>query len=347
MKIVVFPEPNNVELRETAQPAVRAGHVLVETHYTSISAGTELLVLSGELPAIARGTVRYPLVPGYENVGRVVALGDEVSGIDKESWVCCEGTPSFRAFASCWGGHAEYILVPAAEVLPLPAGMPPQRGLFTLLASIALHGVQRAKITLGESVVVFGQGVVGLLALQLARLAGASQIIAVDRLPGRLEMARRLGATETVLVEAGEQGLAGAIDRVLSRTAQRGADVVLEVTGASSVAAAAPLVCRDRGRLALIGMYARPLTFDYWDLYSREIDVLPSQGAGPKDDARVPGLAWTWRRTCEHSLALIGSGRLDVDALITHRFSIDSIAAGYESLRTDPDHTLKVLLSWK
>ncbi len=348
MKAVVFPQPNCVELRETPRPPVCAGHVLMETYFSSISAGTELLVLSGHLPALARGMLRYPLVPGYENVGRIVAHGDEVRGVEEGTWACCEGAPRFREFASCWGGHAEYVLAPAAEILPLPQNMPPQQGLFTPLASIALHSIQRARVALGESVVVLGQGVVGLLALQLAQLAGTSQVIAVDCLPGRLDMARKLGATEIVLADmADERERAGAIDRILSLTANRGADVVFEVTGSSDVAAGAPRACRDHGRLVLVGMYSRPLTFDYWDLYSREIDVLPSQGAGPKEEGPMPGLQWTWRRTCEQALALISSHRLAVAELITDQLSVEHIADGYERLRSDPDHTLKVVLSWK
>src|SRR5260370_42055302 len=108
MKVVVYPQPNCIELRETTRPSVRAGHVLSGTYFTSISAGTELLVLRGSLPALVRGMLRYPLVPGYESVGRIVALGDEVHGVEEGTWACCEGAPRFREFASCWGGHAEY-----------------------------------------------------------------------------------------------------------------------------------------------------------------------------------------------------------------------------------------------
>jgi 3-hydroxyethyl bacteriochlorophyllide a dehydrogenase len=347
VKTVVFPTQNRIEIRETQRPAVRPGEVLIKTHYTSISAGTELLVLSGGLPAMAHGAIRYPLVPGYENVGRVVALGEGVVGLEDGNWVCCEGAPSFHELASCWGGHAEYVLAPASEVLRVPQDTPPQRALFTVLASIALHGVQRASITLGESVVIWGAGVVGLLALQLTRLAGADLVIVADRLPGRLAVARRLGATNTVLIDDEvSHGLDEAREQVLSLTSNRGADAVLEITGASEIAAIAPRVCRERGRLALIGMYARPLVFDYWDLYSREIDVLPSQGAGPKDGLSASPIAWTWRRTCEEALALITAGRLIVDPMITHRLPIEQIADGYAALRGEPDRTLKIVLSW-
>lgn len=348
MRVVVFPDRNRIEVREMATPTVRAGHVLIKTYYTSISAGTELRVLRGDLPAIARGEIRYPLVPGYENVGRVVAIGDGVVGLDEGAWVCSEGTASFREYASCWGGHAEYVLALTNDVIALPADLPPQHGLFTLLASIALHGVQRGRVALGESVVIFGQGVVGLLSLQCARLAGADRVIVVDRLPTRLQVAQHLGATATILIEdQTPRGLADALTQIQALTSNRGADVVLDATGVTEVAAVAARACRERGRLVLVGLYAQPLTFDYWDLYRREIDILPSQGAGPKEEEALARHRWTWRRTCEESLTLITARRLAVDALITHHLPIDAIADGYEALRVAPDHTLKVVLAWQ
>lgn len=348
MRLVVIPRPGVVEMRETRDLKPRPGMVLIETHYTGISAGTELMVLDGKLPNIARGVVRYPLVPGYENVGRVVASDSGATGFAEGSWVCSEGSPNFQDFQSCWGGHCGHVLVPAKETFSLPVGMTPEDGVFMVLTSIALHGIQRARIGLGETVAIFGQGVVGLLALQLARMAGAERVIAVDKVPFRLDLSMRLGADETLLVaDGGKHGIRKACEEIVRLTHGRGADVVLEVTGSADVASESVIACRERGRFLLLGMYATPLHFDCWDLYSRELDILSSRGAGPKDELPFAYEPWTWRRTYEESLRLIASKRVAVQPLITHRLPAERIEDGYRALREQPDQALKVVLQWR
>lgn len=348
MRLVVIPKPGVVELRETADHKVRPGQLLIETHYSGISAGTELMVLDGRLPNIARGLVRYPLVPGYENVGRVVALGPGITGFEEGGWVCSEGSPSFSGLQSCWGGHCDLVMVPAKEVFHLPPSMSPERGVFMVLASIAMHGVQRARVGLGDTVVIFGAGVVGLLATQVARLAGADRVIVVDRVQSRVALAKQLGADDVVLVPRdGSAALAQVCEEVIRLTQARGADVVIEATGSPEVASAAVVACRERARFLLLGMYPQPVTFDCWDLYSRELDILSSRGAGPKDDIPRAYEPWTWRRTYEHALHLLATGRLCVDPLITHRLPAEHIAEGYRLLREQPQGALKVVLEWR
>lgn len=352
MRVVVIPEPRRAELRETPAPALRPGHVLIETELSSISAGTELLVLDGRLPGIYQGIVRYPLVPGYENVGRVVEGGADVAGLTVGDWVVCEGAPSFRGLHSCWGAHAETLLVPADSVFRLPVGLAPEHGLFMVLTSIALHAAQRGRVALGDDVLVVGQGVVGLLAAQVARAIGARSVTVADRLPGRLAVAARMGLEETVQVEIGARAngaaaAAAAGEELAAAIGERSFDVVIEVTGSAAVAAAAARLCRERGRFVLAGMYPEPITFDYWQLFSREVDVLPSRQAGTKEEISEPYYRWTWRRTNEQSLDLLARGLVQVEPLISHRLPAERIAEGYEALRSRPDETLKVVLTWR
>jgi 2-desacetyl-2-hydroxyethyl bacteriochlorophyllide A dehydrogenase len=343
LKAVVFSGPGQVEIRDLPNPTVRSGHVLIETHFSAISTGTELLVLDGRLPEGYGGLIKFPLVPGYENVGRIAELGSDITGMQVGDWVVCEGAASFPGVHSCWGGHSEFVLAPVSEVFVLPDAFEPRHGLFTVLTSIAVHAAQRGQVSLGQSVAVLGQGVVGLLAVQVARAMGASEVVAIDRLPQRLEVSTRVGADQTVLVDSCSE-----LEERIRRLAEgRGFDVVIEASGSSSLAEVAPRLCRERGRLVLAGMYTDPVGFDYWDLYTREIDVMASRQAGPRQQMPDSYYRWTWRRTHEESLRLLADGRIEVEPLITHRLPIDEIATGYEALRESPSSTIKVVLAWK
>lgn len=347
MRLAVIPEPGVVEIGLTPDHKVSAGHLLIDTYVSGISAGTELMVLDGRLPNIAHGFVRYPLVPGYENVGRVISIGSGVTGFEEGDWVCSEGSPTFIGLQSCWGGHSEQVVAPAKEVFRLPTRLSPEHGVFMVLTAVAVHAVQRARIGMGDTVVVFGAGVVGLLAAQIARIAGADRVITVDRLESRLELAKQLGAADALLVQQGSQALAEVCGEIVQMTQNRGADVVIEATGSPNVASAAVTACRERGRFLLLGMYPQHVTFDCWDLYSRELDIHSSRGAGPKEDFLRAGHPWTWRKTYDHALQLLASGRVCVDRLITHRLPAESIAEGYRLLRKEPERALKVVLEWR
>jgi 2-desacetyl-2-hydroxyethyl bacteriochlorophyllide A dehydrogenase len=341
MRTVVFTEPYRVCLEDIPIPTLREGEVLVRTRVTSISPGTELLVLSGKLPLIEKGEIAYPLVPGYENCGEVVRLGPGVQDIHEGDLVYCEGNPDFDGLTSCWGGHAEYVRIPATQVFKVPDNVSPEEATFTCLTAIAWHGVQRGRVSLGDSVAIYGQGIIGLLALQIARQAGVDTTIAIDLLDSRLELARSLGASETINASRVEP-----ISRILELTDDQGVDIVIEATGSPQVAGIAPRASRDQGRMVLLGMYSTPITFDYWDLYTREIDILSSRGCGPKETLPAPYYRWTWRNSYEESLRLISSGRIQVSPLITHEFPVEEIDRGYQGLQDAPDQTLKVMLYW-
>jgi 3-hydroxyethyl bacteriochlorophyllide a dehydrogenase len=343
LRAVVFPGPGEVELRDIARPTVRAGHLLIETYFSAVSTGTELLVLDGRLPEAYGGVIRYPLVPGYENVGRVLECGADVTGVEVGDWVVCEGASSFPGLHSFWGGHSGLVLARSSEIFPLPSGLLPEHGLFMVLTSIALHALQRGAVGLGHTVAVIGQGTVGLLAAQIARAMGAREVLAVDRFDERLAVSRVVGATSTLRAASADE----LIERARDTLDPRGFDVVIDASGAASLAEAAPRLCRERGRLVLAGMYTEPVRFAYWDLFTRELDVSASRQAGPRQDIPSAYYSWTWRRTHEESLRLLSTGVVQVEPLITDRLPIEQIDAGYEALRSRPEMAIKVVLGWR
>jgi len=317
--------------------------VLIETDYSAVSTGTELLVLDGRLPEAYGGVIRYPLVPGYENVGRIIETGADVTGLQVGDWVVCEGASSFPGLYSFWGGHSGLILAPVSEVFALPEELAPEHGLFMVLTSIALHALQRGDVSLGHSVAVIGQGAVGLLAVQIARAMGAREVVAIDRFDERLAVARMVGATCTLKAGSADE----VTERLRETTDPRAFDVVIEASGSAALAEVAPRLCRERGRLVLAGMYTDPVRFAYWDLFTRELDVSASRQAGPRQSLPAAYYPWTWRRTLEESLRLLAQGSVQVEPLITDRLPIERIEDGYDALRSRPETAIKVLLRWQ
>jgi threonine dehydrogenase-like Zn-dependent dehydrogenase len=219
--VVEFSGPREVALVECPGEELPPDHVRVATWYSGISAGTELTAYRGTNPYLTgtwdpearlfrRGapTFTYPVSGwGYSEMGEVIEVGDEVT----------EVAVGERVYG-IWGHRSEAV-VPAANV----AG--PRQGCFARVGAIALNAVLAADVRLGDSVVVFGQGVIGLLATRLATLSGCS-VLAVDAVEARLEVARRYGAVE--VVDARHPEGAGAAVRALLG---RGADAAIELSG--------------------------------------------------------------------------------------------------------------------
>src|SRR2546423_839071 len=231
-RVVQFAGPRAVEVAEYPPEPLPPGHVRVRTRYSGISAGTELTAYRGTNPYLARtwdpasrlfsdgaGEVEYPVTGwGYSEVGEVLEVAGDVAG--------APGTPV--AGDPVWGiwGHRSEGIVPAERLVGhvLPAGLDPAAGAFARVGAIALNAVLAADLHLGETVAVFGQGVLGLLVTRLATLSGA-EVVAVDALPARLGRAAGYGAVEGLAP-------AGAAERIRERAGGAGADGAIEISGA-------------------------------------------------------------------------------------------------------------------
>ncbi len=242
-KVLVLTGPRRLDYLDVPLPEPGPDDIVVVTLHSGISHGTEMNVYRGRAPQwskrydrerrlflpVAEGAAErpargywtagdghwgYPLAYGYANVGRVVARGVGVSAVEEGSLV--------------YGylPHQTASVVPAASVIRLPELANPAQGVLWANMNTAYNGVLDADIRLDDTVVVFGQGVVGLLVTQFLRRTAARRVIAVEGLAGRRELARRLGADEALDPAAGDVALA-----VRERTEGRGADVVIEVSG--------------------------------------------------------------------------------------------------------------------
>jgi predicted dehydrogenase len=333
-------------------PGPRPGHLLIQTRLTLVSAGTEkmlvdfgrgnLLQKARQQPEKARqvldkvrtdGLVTTyeavrrkldePLPLGYCNVGRVVAVGAGVTGF-------CVGD---RVLSN--GKHAGFVCVPKHLCAAIPEGLADEDAVFAVMGAIALQGMRLAAPTLGESFVVVGLGLVGLMAVQLLRANGC-RVMGVDLDPSRLALAKKLGATEVV-------SAAGDVLAVASEFCHgQGIDgVLITATTSSSVPVSqAARMCRKRGRIVLVGVVG--LELNRADFYEKELSFQVSCSYGPGrhdpgyetrgDDYPAGFVRWTEQRNFVAVLDAMAGGALNVASLRTHRFAVAEAERAYEVL---------------
>jgi len=326
--------------------------VLVKTRLTQVSAGTEVNAIRARRSGAPLGDVA-SLPLGYTSVGVVEAVGPEVT----------EFAPGDRVLGE--GPHASHWLATHAEtfeqgLLRVPEEVDDASAAFAILGDVALHAVQRAQITIGESVAVHGQGVVGLIALRLARLSGAYPLIGVDVVDQRLHVSKQYGASH--VVHATSQDVAAAIHAatpvprrfagvaVAGLEPTSGADVQIHATSRIDVVPQMLRAAADRGRIVIAGATAAwpdpgptvPLSLDM--LLRREISVVGSYETG----FAVSHPYWPWARSRNHAtvIDLIRRGELDVRPLISHVVPYRDAPAIYDMLATGAEGWLSVAFTW-
>jgi L-iditol 2-dehydrogenase len=309
-------------------PAVGAGEALVRVRAAGIC-GTDYRIWTGERP------VRYPLIPGHEFIGDVVAVGPGVARISpgdrvavEPNWgcgicdLCREGSENLCLARTAVGidrdgGFAELAVLPERACWPAPAGLGPEVLLFAEPLAVVVRAVGRAAPRPGETAAVVGGGTLGLLALQLLRARGC-RVLVVGRTERRLDLARRLGA-DAALAGAGE-AVADAARRFAGRD---GVDLVVETAG---TAAAIELslgqvgFVRPGGRVVLTGLSHDPARVEFFWIVRREIDIRGSM---------------IYQKEFGEAVALLAGGAVHVEALLTHRFPLTAIDAALAAHR-DP-----------
>ena len=323
---VVWPATGEVAVEEGQISSPKSDEVVLEADCTLISPGTERAFLL-QLPNTSG---KYPMYPGYNFVGTVVECGEEVDQVGL-------GT---RVVASA--AHASHVKIKAKGLIPVPEGLASETAAFFNMGAIVLQGVRRARIELGESVGVIGQGLIGLLAVQLARHQGGLPLIAVDPQDSRLELARRCGADTVV-----DPQQAGELERVVASLEGGGAAVVIEATGAPEPINTALGMARPDGRVVLLASTRGETEVNFYrDVHKKGLTVLGAHnGARPVVESR-PGV-WTWAEDCRTILDLLSLGRMQVDFLISHRFAAEEAPQAYELLKEWDPNLLGVVLQWR
>ena len=367
MKQVFFDGKGQLMVQDVPAPATPERGALVRVAASLISSGTEMAAASGggslirkalEQPQLIRraidlalreglrftaGQVREIaetwLPTGYSAAGVVVEAGRGVSTLRAGDRVACAGAG--------YANHAEYDAVPLNLLAPIPEGVTFRQAAFTTLGAIALQGVRRAEVTLGETVVVVGLGLIGQITAQILDAAGCV-VIGSDPIPARRELAARLAGAQTI-----DPTLGDAAEQVIALTGGVGADKVIlcAATSSSRPTNEAFRMCRERGRVVMVG--AMGMNLERPDFYSREIDFVISRSAGPGRydaayeeqgiDYPIGYVRWTEQRNMVAFLRLLADGKLDVDALIAAEYPIEQAAAAYEAVQQG---ALAVLLTY-
>jgi predicted dehydrogenase/Zn-dependent alcohol dehydrogenase len=355
-----------MELAELPCPKPGRGQILIQTRATLISAGTERMLVEFSQASLIQKARQQPdkvkqvldkmktdgLMPtleavfrkldepiplGYCNAGVALDVGAGVHDIQ----------PGDRVASN--GAHAEIVCVPRNLCAKIPDGVSDEEATFTVLGGVALQGLRLAQPTLGERVVVFGLGLLGLMTIQLLRASGCD-VLAVDLNAGRLKLAEGFGA-KTVDLSGGGDPVAAA----MAWTSGVGVDAVIITASAKTdtLIHQAAESCRKRGRIILVGVVGLNLRRE--DFFAKELTFQVSCSYGPgrydekyeQDGQDYPQgfVRWTEQRNFEALLGSIESGGLQLGNIVTHRFPFSEAVTAYEKVQNDPA-ALGVLLEY-
>jgi threonine dehydrogenase-like Zn-dependent dehydrogenase len=349
MRATVFCDVNKFEIREVPKPYAGVGEAVIRITLTTIC-GTDLHIVRGEYP------VSPGLVIGHEPVGVIEELGLGVTGYQVGDRVlvgaitpcgqcraCLAGDLSqcghgdgyealggWRFGNTINGAQAEYLLVPNAQanLAKIPDEVTDEQVLLLAdIASTGFSGAESGNVKIGDTVVVFAQGPIGLCATAGAKLMGASLIIGVDSDENRLKMAKQMGAD--VVLNFNEQDVLAEVKRLTSV----GADVAIEALGTQESFENALRCLRPGGTLSSLGVYSGKLQLPY--------DAFNAGLGGQKIVTTLcPGGKERMRRLIE----TVRHGRVDLTPLITHTFKLDDIVEAYHLFGERKDNVIKVAI---
>ena len=332
-KTLVFQKPLEATFVEEELPEIGPDMFLVKTLTTAISTGTEMTAYTGDFPEGSRWAdyIRYPFRAGYSNLGEVVEVGSEVDEVKVGDKVVG------------YKPHSQFAVYRKGEFfVKVPEGVPDEVAPTFSIAVITLNGVRRADLKLGESVVVYGLGPLGLFTLQFARLDGARPVVGVDIFEGRRRLAERAGADLTL--DGNDPAL---VDKVREATKGRMADVVFEVTGNPKVIPEEFKVLREQGRMVVLSSPRGPTEFDFHDLCNAPSFVIIGAHNMSHPPHETPQNPWTMKRNCELFFDLVLRGEFVVSELITHKFPWHEAPKVYKMLFRERGKTGFVILDWR
>ena len=328
-KALVFTAPGVAEVRGFDLRDPGPGEVLIESHYTCISPGTELRRFRGRE---ALGGVRYPFVPGYCLAGRVVATGQGVDLQPGTPVVSC-GTVDAGGLQVGEGGHVSHAVAPATMVLPVPESVDLVSASAVILAGIAWHGLLQSRPRPGESVAVLGLGVIGQLAARLHAAAGA-QVVGCDLSAHRVRVAAAAGIA--AFVADGDLGAA------FGRHFPNGAEIIVDATGAPAVVQTAlrlgrrapwsPFRDTPGVRYLVHGSFEGEFAVSYPDAYAVQLQLLVPRGSQVSD----------WQA----ALNLLAQGRYQVRDLVSAVREPATAAAVYAELEDPQSQLLTAAFRW-
>lgn len=312
----------------------------VERLIQSKGIGTAIKVIKSKLNPAEQAILYKPV--GYSNAGIVIAKGRLVKSFNAGDRVACAGA----GIAS----HSEYVTVPVNLAVKIPESLAYDVAAFTTIGAIAMQGIRRANVTFGETIVITGLGLLGLLAVQIAKAWGLV-VIGTDLNPLRLNLAKELGAD--FCFDARENDL---VKKIRDVTNGYGADAVIiyAATKKSEPANQALEACRRKGRVVIVGSVGMDLKRDF--MYTNELDFVMSTSYGPGRydnqyelkgiDYPIGYVRWTENRNMMEFVRLLSSGHVKVDILISKKFNIDQASEAYDTLVNNPLENISCIFEY-
>jgi 2-desacetyl-2-hydroxyethyl bacteriochlorophyllide A dehydrogenase len=314
------------ELVSSSLEAPGSDEILIEAECSLISPGTEraALIRVWDDPDFRRN-------PGYALAGRVIEAGPEVDSLSSGDRVI--------SLVS----HASHVIASAAPwvTLPVPDALSMEEATFVPLASVALHAIRRADVVLGETMTIIGAGIVGQLAITLARMQGARRVIVLDLNEGRLERARGRGADVTINPQREDS-----VQRILEETDGEGSRVILEATGNTGVIPQTLRMAAVGGRIVCLGIINEEVALRFHkDFMQKELTLMAStQPRCPTTETIY--YPWTQQANRRLILDIMSAGEIEVDGLLTHRFPASEARRVYGRIKDREPDMLGVLLEW-
>ena len=327
MKSIRIPQPNQVELIEREAPEPRAGEVLLRVAASGIC-GTDIHILRGEYMG------GYPVIPGHEFAGEVVALGAGVTRVRLgeraavEPNIACERCEEClnnrENFCRNWqavgvslpGGMSEYVIAPEQQVFGI-GDLPYEQAAFVEPLSCVLHGLEHLELRMGERVLLAGTGPIGMLLLRGLRLQGAGRVDVAERNPARLDFA------------AGDD--AGSAFKDLKEAALDAYDVVVDATGVPAVMARLLDHARPGGKVLWFGVppSGAEMTLEPFKVFRKGLAIFGS---------------FTSRRNSYQAVELLSSGRMRVGDLVSHRQPLAEFERGCSLIESGAEDVRKVMM---
>lgn len=321
MKALRLYGPNDLRLSEESEPIPKSGESLIRVTAVGLC-GSDIHWY--EEAGIGDAALSKPLVLGHEFAG--VIIGGERDGtrvaIDPavpcgKCDRCIEGNPNlcthlqFAGHNKTDGALRELMTWPDHLLFQLPDSISDEEGAMLELLGVAIHALDLSKIRIGMSVGVYGCGPIGMLIIQLAKLMGASQILATERLDHRIDAARRYGASQVFQVNGGQEHL-----DVLAASRGNGVDVAFEAAGENEAVEVAIETVRPGGRVILIGIPPD--------------DRTSFQASSARRKGLTIKLCRRMKHTYPRAIQLVSNGMVDVSSLISHRFSLDEYEEAFK-----------------
>jgi predicted dehydrogenase len=367
----VYTSKKGVVVVDTPESAISRGSIKIKVAYSCISAGTEMSSVKGASQSALKRAIENPGqvmqvfdilkkqgikkamnkvdssmeklgITGYSVAGVVVGVGAGVEDFKVGDLVAAGGAGLAL--------HAEYVVVPKNLVVHVPEGLDLKYASMGTVGSIAMHGVRRAGLTLGEYGVVVGTGLMGLLAVQMMKASGV-KVACTDVNPARLALAKELGADK--IINSAEED---PINAVVNWTGGHGADAVLftAATQSSEPLSQSFQMCRKKGKVVLLG--ASGMNINREDMYANEIDFIISTSYGPGRydpnyeakgmDYPYAYVRWTENRNIYNFLELIRDGKINIDKIQPVVYPVTEAGTAFQAIQDDPAHHIITILDY-